>query len=212
MSSKDRSSSSSGHYADDEISIDEEEIFSLGDKVIVRKSRVNKDLLINNIYMFYGDVVGFEKCKPEKDKTYNDYKNSYCVKIIKYRTNKDNFKEDIDIPDGNDKLIWAHPNEIFKYYGDNLSSHSLRDASTMTKKDWHSDKELEAIQRAQEYEEDLKRKKESRDLLGQQMKELEGQEIYDGLLFTIDGGRRKRKRRRKRTKKRGRKTRKKKEK
>ena len=65
-------SSSSGHDADDETSfdIDGDDAFKIGDKVIVRKSTVNKDSLINNIYMFYGIVVGKQRRKPEKDKTY----------------------------------------------------------------------------------------------------------------------------------------------
>ena len=151
MSSQDRkiSSSSSEHYADDEISIDEEDIFRPNDQVIVRKSRVNKESFINNVYMFYGKVVGKQRCIPEKDKTYNDYKNSYCVEIIKYRTNKDNFKEETVIPGGKSKLIWAHPNEIFEYYGEYPSFQSLGDAS-MRKKDWYTDKELESMRRAQE--------------------------------------------------------------
>ena len=196
MSSEDRkiSSSSSGHDADDEKFIDEEDIFRPNDKVIVRKSRVNKESLINNIYMFYGKVVGFKKCKPEKDKTYNDYKNSYCVEIIKYRTNKDNFKEETEIPGGKSKLIWAQPNEIFEYYGEYPSLQSLGDASTM-KKDWYSDKELESMRNAQELRDKFEKEKENKDAFGKQIDEL------SGLLFPMDGGRRKRKRRRKRTKK-----------
>ena len=70
MSSEDRKHSSS---------IDEEEIFIIGDQVIVRKNRINKDSLINNIIMYHGIVVGKQRCKPAKDKTYDDHKNSYCV-------------------------------------------------------------------------------------------------------------------------------------
>ena len=151
MSSEDGkiSSSSSGHDADDESSFDEDDIFRPNDRVIVRKSRVNKDSFVNNIYMFYGRVVGKQRCKPGKDKTYDDYKNYYCVEIIKYRTNKDNFKEETEITGDKSKLIWAHPNEIFEYYGEYQSLQSLGDASNMTK-DWHSDRELESMRRAQE--------------------------------------------------------------
>lgn len=198
-------SSSSGHDADDETSfdIDGDDAFKIGDKVIVRKSRVNKDSLINNIYMFYGIVVGKQRCKPEKDKTSDHYKNSYCVEIIKYRTNKDNFKEEPEIPGVESKLIWAHPNEIFEYYGEQVSLESLGDASTM-KKDWYTDKELESMRNAQELRDKFKNEQKKKDPFKQQIYEL------GGLQFPLDGGRRKRKRRRKRTKKRGRKTRKKK--
>ena len=194
MSSEDRKHSSS---------IDEEEIFIIGDQVIVRKNRINKDSLINNIIMFHGIVVGKQRCKPAKDKTYDDYKNSYCVEIIKYRTNKDNFKEETNIPGGKSKLIWAHPNEIFKYYGQNPSLQSLRDASEMTK-DWHSAREWKAIMEAEKLRKKFEEDKENRDTFKKQIHEL------SNLQFEMDGGRRKGKRRRKRTKKRGRKTRKKK--
>lgn len=197
------SSSSFGQDADDESSFGEEDIFRPNDRVIVRKSRVNKEAFINNIYMFYGKVVGKQRCKPEKDKTYDDYKNSYCVEIIKYRTNKDNFKEETEIPGGKSKLIWAHPNEIFEYYGEYPSFQSLGDAS-MRKKDWYTDKELESMRRASELRKKFERDKEKKDLFGQQIQEINQEQ------FKMDAGGRKRKRRRKRTKKRGRKTRKKK--